>query len=100
MNRTSIVAIVVVLVSTAALAEQAQAPACPDFSRQLAMGIQATYDRDANAGFMRQLDQQVTDLKKELAAAEAKVTADDAIIKSLHGEPKKEEAPVAAPAKP
>lgn len=94
MNRISIVAAIVGIISFvggAVTAQQVQAPACPDFSRQLAMGIQATYDRDANAGFMRQLDQQVTDLKKELAAAEAKVTADDAIIKSLHGDAKKDD---------
>ena len=82
-----------ILAATPALAQQAQSPACPDFSRQLAMGIQAVYDRDAYAGKLSQLDAMVTDLKKQLADAQDKVKADDELIKSLRAMPPKKEEP-------
>ena len=94
MNRYLISA-VLALAASPAISQQAATPKCPDYSLQLAQAVQAFSDRDAAFSQARNLDAQVTQLKAELKSAEDKVTADDAIIKSLHGEPKKDE-----PAKP
>lgn len=95
MNRY-IIAAAIALAASPALAQQAAAPKCPDYSLQLAQAVQAFSDRDAAFSQMRNLDAQVTQLKAELKSAEDKVTADDAIIQTYRAkEPKPAE-----PAKP
>ena len=79
------------LAATPALAQQAQAPKCPDFSLQLAEGIQATTDRDNWAGQAQALRAQLANAQKQIDDDAAKIKADDALIANLRGEPKKEE---------
>jgi uncharacterized protein HemX len=89
MNARTIIAIVfvggfVITVYTYATAQQApQTSQCPDYSQQLAAGLQAYNARDAWQGQAMQLDRQLTAEKAAHAEAEKKVTADDAIIASL-----------------
>ena len=93
MNRYLIPISILALSASVTYSQQAAAPKCPDYSLQLAQAVQAFSDRDAFAARAQQLDVMVTQLKAELKSAEDKVTADDAIIKSLHGEPKKDDKP-------
>ncbi len=87
MKRAKYVAIALALASPAA-AQQAgpgapSAPQCPDYSRELATAVQAFGARDACWQAQVNLDKQVTELKKQLSDAEAKVKVDDEMIKSL-----------------
>ena len=97
-----------ILLPTVAVAQQAQAPSCPDYSQQLAIGLQASQDAQVARNYVAQLDKMVTDLRKQLKDAETKVTADDVLIKSLRDqlakagvkEPKPEDGKPSEPSAP
>ena len=107
MNKFTL-ALAVALGATTAFAQQAetsapQQPRCPDYSLQLAQGVQAFSDRDSWRVQAMQLDAQVTSLKKQVKEAEEKVTANDVIVDSLRKQlkeatGKKAEAAPAVPA--
>jgi hypothetical protein len=84
MNRQFVPAIIVALAATPSLAQQQ--PQCPDYSLVLAQGVQAFTQRDAFINRSQQLDAQVTDLKKQLSDAQAKIKADDELLAKMRGE--------------
>ena len=97
MNRYLIPISILALSASVAYPQQTAAPKCPDYSLQLAQGMQAFSDRDAFAGHARDLEAQNGALKQQLKDQDDKLTAQKAIIETLRAaaEPKKDE-----PAKP
>ena len=94
------IATAIALAAYPALAQQAAAPKCPDYSLQLAQAVQAFSDRDAFAGRAQLLDAQVSAIRAELKDANDKLTADDAIIQTYRAKETKPAEPAKPEAKP